>query len=60
MERNDHAQSNRIGRSNASIYRPIRLTSVVCKIIEIIVNHRLKWYLETNQLLIPQAGFRQI
>ncbi len=44
----------------AASYRPISLTSCVVKTMERIVNARLKWYLETNDLLAPQqAGFRQ-
>ena len=41
-------------------YRPISLTSLVGKTMERVVNQRLKWYLETNDLLTPEhAGFRQ-
>ena len=44
----------------AASYRPISLTSCVGKTMERVVNQRLKWYLETNDLLAPeQAGFRQ-
>lgn len=44
----------------AASYRPISLTSCVVKTMERIVNARLKWYLETNDLLASeQAGFRQ-
>lgn len=44
----------------AASYRPISLTSCVVKTMERIVNARLKWYLETNNLLASeQAGFRQ-
>ena len=44
----------------AASYRPIFLTSCVGKTMERVVNQRLKWYLETNDLLAPeQAGFRQ-
>ena len=44
----------------AASYRPIRLTSCVGKTMERVVNQRLKWYLETDDLLAPeQAGFRQ-
>ena len=41
-------------------YRPISLTSCVGKTMERVVSQRLKWYLETNDLLAPeQACFRQ-
>ena len=41
-------------------YRPISLISCVGKTMERVVNQRLKWYLETNDLLTPEhAGFRQ-
>lgn len=41
-------------------YRPIALTSCLCKTLERIVNDRLMWYLETGGKLSPfQAGFRQ-
>ena len=44
----------------ANSYRPVNLTSCVVKTMERIVNERLKWYLETKNLLAPeQAGFRQ-
>ena len=47
-------------RKKASSYRPISLTSCVCKTLESIINHRMKWYLETEGILVPQqAGFRQ-
>lgn len=40
-------------------YRPISLTSIVCKLFERLVNNRLKWLLETRKLLNRcQNGFR--
>ena len=41
-------------------YRPIALTSCVCKIYERMVNARLVWYLESKNLLSNQQfGFRK-
>ena len=41
-------------------YRPIALTSCVCKIMEKMINTRLVWHLETNNLLSNfQFGFRK-
>jgi hypothetical protein len=40
-------------------YRPISLTSCLRKLMERIINNRLKWYIEKNRLLpIFQTGFR--
>ena len=43
-----------------SSYRPISLTSSICKLFERMVNCRLMWFLEKNELLNPlQSGFRK-
>ena len=41
-------------------YRPVALTSCVCKIMERMVDNRLVWYLERNKIITPaQSGFRK-
>ena len=43
-----------------SSYRPISLTSCISKLFEKMVNHRLMWFLESNNILCPQqSGFRK-
>ena len=45
----------------ATNYRPISLTSCLCKVLEKMVNVRLMWFLEDGRLLSPvQYGFRKL
>lgn len=46
--------------SDPSSYRPISLTSNICKLMEKMINNRLKWILETCNLYnTNQCGFRK-
>ena len=46
-------------RAKATSYRPISLTSCVGKLMERLINNRLTWHLEHNNILLPeQAAFR--
>ena len=46
--------------TEATNYRPIALTSCLCKTMERMINSRLVWFLESNQLITKfQAGFRK-
>ena len=45
--------------TNPTNYRPIALTSCICKTMERMINRRLVWYLESHNLLTNvQCGFR--
>ena len=46
--------------NEAGSYRPVSLTSTICKIMEAIITNRLTAYLESNNLLAPtQSGCRK-
>ena len=46
--------------TEATSYRPIALTSCICKVMEKMINTRFVWHLERNNLITPyQFGFRR-
>ena len=46
--------------SKPTNYRPIALTSCVCKTLERMINERLVWYLESQNIITNfQCGFRK-
>ena len=45
--------------TNPNNYRPIALTSCICKTLERMINKKLVWYLETNNIITEfKSGFR--
>ena len=47
-------------KTEATNYRPIALTSCICKTMETMINDMLVWFLESNNLISRnQAGFRK-
>ena len=47
-------------KTEASNYRPIALTSCICKTTERMINDRLVWFLESNNLISgSHAGFHK-
>ena len=47
-------------KTEATNYRPIALTSCICKTMERMINDRLVWFLESNNMISGiQAGFRK-
>jgi len=46
--------------TDPSSYRPVALTSCICKVMERMINNRLVWYPERNRILTKtQCSFRK-
>jgi potassium voltage-gated channel Eag-related subfamily H protein 8 len=61
LERGYHHTHSKPGKdhSDPSNYRPIALTSCICKTMERMINDRLVWFLESHNLLADiLCGFR--
>lgn len=53
-------QDKILDSTNPDNYRPIALTSHVCKTMEKMITERITYYLERNELFSPfQSGFRR-
>ena len=47
-------------KTEASSYRPIGMTSCIVKVLERIINTRLKWFIESEKVLTSEkASFRE-
>ena len=47
-------------RTDPNNYRPIAMTSCLCKIMERMINHRLTWFLQDNNIITKyQCGFQK-
>ena len=49
-----------VSKPDGTNYRPIALTSVLCKLFETIIKNEFQWWIETNKVLPNnQSGFRK-